>query len=265
MRPGPRTAWISGAGSGIGYALCLALLARGDRVWAIDRQATGLRRLKAAVGSHADLTTVELDVSDAEAVTASQQALVARHGRIDMVFNNAGILAGGPVGAMRMDDWRRIIDVNLWGVIHGSQAAWALMQAQGGGHIVNTASSAGLMPVAGMAAYTASKHAVVGLSTTLREEGRALGIRVSCVIPGLVDTGIFRSAINLDGHDTAAHIDRQPIGKITPAQAAQHILKGVERNQRLIIFPAYNRLLIWLYRLAPGLTGRLINRGAAPS
>ena len=134
------------------------------------------------------------------------------------------------------------------------------MLKQRNGHIINTASTAGLTPVANSTAYAATKHAVVGLSTSLREEARKYGVRVSVVIPGLVDTNIFTSATNLRGYDYDANIKRLPIRKISPEQAANAILRGVIRNQAYIIFPAYNRLIVFLYRLLPSFVGRLINQ-----
>jgi len=139
--------------------------------------------------------------------------------------------------------WQKVVDINLWGVIYGTQHGYALMLKQGHGHIVNTASTAGVAPVAKSTAYAATKHAVVGLSTSLREEGRAHGIRVSVAVAGLVDTGIFQAATNLKGHDYDAAMRKVPIRKITPAQAANAILKGVERNQQYIVFPGLNRLI----------------------
>jgi short-subunit dehydrogenase len=116
------------------------------------------------------------------------------------------------------------------------------------------------MPVARSTAYATTKHAVVGLSTSLREEGRPHGIRVSVAIPGLVDTRIFSAATNVGGHDYAAAIGKMPIGKISPQQAACAILAGVTHNRQYIVFPAYNRLIVGLSRMFPGFMGWLINR-----
>ena len=254
-----KAAVVSGAASGIGFALCHLLCARGALVHAFDRDAAGLERLRIACGSE-NLRASILDVADEKAVAALLGQVVEAHGHLDYLFNNAGIYMRGETENMTTDAWCRIVDVNLWGVIHGTQHGYALMLKQGYGHIVNTASTAGLTPLAKSVAYAATKHAVVGLSLSLREEARTHGIRVSVVVPGIVDTGIFASATSLRGQDIAAAMQRAPVGKISAEQAARTILQGVTANRRLIVFPFYNRALTWLYRLFPDALGRLINR-----
>jgi short-subunit dehydrogenase len=160
---------------------------------------------------------------------------------------------------MDPEAWKAIVDINLWGTIHGTQHAYAIMRKQGHGHIVNTASSAGVMPVARSAAYTATKHAVVGLSLALREEARPHGVRVSCTVPGLVDTPIFGRAKNLEGYDYEAAMRGLPVRKMTPEEAARATLRGVEANQQLIVYPFYNRVLWRLMRLFPSTMSWLIN------
>ncbi len=253
-----RTAVVTGGASGIGYALCRELCRRGARVYAADRSEAGLSRLRQECGT--GLSTALLDVTDEAAVGTLLQGVVAEHGRLDYLFNNAGIVVGGDFENMDGAAWRRIVDINLWGVIHGTQHGYALMLRQGGGHIVNTASTAGVMPVAKSTAYAATKHAVVGLSTSLREEARKHGIRVSIVVPGLVDTNIFGAATNLNGHNYSAAMDKVPFRKISPDQAARSILAGVAANRQYIVFPGYNRAIVLLNRLAPGIMGWLINR-----
>ena len=256
-----KSAVVTGGASGIGYALCRELCARGATVYAADLSETGLARLKQDCADAA-LTAIKLDVTDEAAVKSLLARAVTEHGRLDYLFNNAGIVVGGDFEKMDSATWRKIVDINLWGVVHGSQHGYALMLKQRHGHIVNTASTAGVSPVAKSTAYATTKHAVVGLSTSLREEARLHGIFVSVVIPGLVDTNIFSTATNLKGHDYDAAMKRVPIGKISPLQAAQAILAGVARNRQFIVFPAYNRVIVGLTRLMPGFMGWLINRAA---
>lgn len=256
-----KIAIVTGGASGIGHALCRELCRRGAHVYAADLNEAGLTRLQEECGQQ-KLHTARLNVTDEIAVKALIDRVVAEQGRLDYLFNNAGIVVGGDFEAMDFSAWKKIIDINLWGVIYGTQHGYVAMVKQGHGHIINTASTAGVMPVAKSTAYAATKHAVVGLSTSLREEGRKHGIRVSVVIPGLVDTNIFAGATNLAGHDYADAISRVPIGKISPAQAAQAILQGVEANRQYIVFPAYNRIIVGLSRLLPGVMGWLINRQA---
>jgi NAD(P)-dependent dehydrogenase (short-subunit alcohol dehydrogenase family) len=253
-----KVAIVTGAASGIGAALCSELARRGATVHAADREEAGLERLLAA-NRDRDLHGHPLNVTDESAVEALLEKVSADGGRLDYLFNNAGIVVGGDFEQMDADTWRRIVDVNLWGVVHGTQHGYAVMRRQGFGHIVNTASTAGVLPVARSVAYATTKHAVVGLSVSLREEARRHGVNVSVVIPGLVDTNIFASATNVGGHDYAKAMDRVPFGKITPDAAAAHILAGVSRNRAFITFPAYNRVLVALHRLAPGPMARVIN------
>ncbi|MGH9136569.1 MAG: SDR family NAD(P)-dependent oxidoreductase [Acidimicrobiales bacterium] len=254
-----RVAVVTGAASGIGAALCRELCRRTAIVYAADVNEQGLAQ-RAADAADATLHTKVVDVTEEASVMALLDEAAAEQGRLDYVFNNAGIVVGGNFEDMDPTAWRKIVDVNLWGVVHGTQRAYAVMRRQGHGHIVNTASTAGVLPVARSTAFAATKHAVVGLSTSLREEGRRHGIRVSAVVPGLIDTNIFAAATTVGGHDYAAAIERVPLGKISPAQAADHILAGVAKNKALIVFPASNRVIVGLHRVMPRFTGRVVNR-----
>lgn len=252
-----QSAVVTGAASGIGKALALALLQQGATVFAADRDEAGLQAL--LTEANGQLHTRKLDVTDEQAVQTLLQDAVKTHGTLDLLFNNAGIVVSGHFEDMTPVVWQKIIDINLWGVIHGTQHGYRIMQQQGHGHIINTASTAGITPVAGSIPYAATKHAVVGLSTSLREEARKHNIRVSVVIPGLVDTGIFASATTVNQYDYLGQIRRVPLRKISPEQAATAIVQGVMRNKAFIVFPAYNRWLVMLYRLMPSIIGRLIN------
>ncbi|MFF0607040.1 SDR family NAD(P)-dependent oxidoreductase [Nocardia tengchongensis] len=253
------TAIVTGAASGIGRALVTRLLGHGARVYAVDRDAAGLDAL--AASSSGELTTLVVDVTARESLAEVVERVIADHGRLDYMFNNAGIVVGGDFADMTDATWRKIVDINFWGVVHGTHLAYARMLEQGGGHIVNTASSAGVMPVARSTAYAATKHAVVGLSTSLRAEAAEHGIKVSVVLPGVVDTGIFDNAVNLPGYSYRASIDKLPFAKVTPLDAADAILHGVAKNKQYISFPAYNRIIIGLNRLLPDVMAPIINRG----
>jgi NAD(P)-dependent dehydrogenase (short-subunit alcohol dehydrogenase family) len=240
-----KVAIVTGAASGIGAALCSELARRGATVHAADREEAGLERLLAA-NRDRDLHGHPLDVADESAVEALLEKVSADGGRLDYLFNNAGIVVGGDFEQMDADTWRRIVDVNLWGVVHGTQHGYAVMRRQGFGHIVNTASTAGVLPVARSVAYATTKHAVVGLSVSLREEARRHGVNVSVVIPGLVDTNIFASATNVGGHDYAKAMDRVPFrqdhsgcGRRTHprrclAQPRVHHVPGVQPRSRRV-------------------------------
>jgi short-subunit dehydrogenase len=191
-------------------------------------------------------------VTDAAAVAACVDETAAERGGLDLLFNNAGIGLLGETEECSLDDWNAVLDVNVRGVVHGVAAAYPLMVKQGRGHIVNVASVAGLIPTPHFVAYSASKHAVVGLSVGLREEARAKGVRVSCACPGFVNTGIQDAAkmVNIDREKAKAEVAATAT---TPERCARAILRGVRRDRALILVTGYARIAHWLYRWAPWL------------
>ena len=196
-----KVAIVTGGASGIGRGLSEELARQGAIVIVADinvKQAKEVAQAIENAGGRAQ--AMSLDVSDGTAVKIFVDAVANEHQRIDFVFNNAGVVIGGEVQDMSPDNWSHIINVNLWGVIHGVQAAYPLMVKQGFGHIINTASLAALVPWPGTAAYAATKHGVLGFSTSLRAEAADLGVRVSVVCPGFIDTDIYQKAtyINID-------------------------------------------------------------------
>jgi len=248
---------VTGAASGIGHELARQLLDCGARVTALDLNAAGLAGLQQSCAAPAgQLDTRCVDVTDREALAAAIDAAAA-HGGLDFIFNNAGIAVFEEVQAMTPQQWQRIVDVNIRGVIHGTDIAYRLMCAQGHGHIVNTASAAGLIPVPLMTAYTMSKHAVVGLSMALREEGARHNVRVSAICPGGVDTNIYHAA-DSRAFDTAAMYRNAKPMSLSTRQAVHIILRGVARNRAKIIFPRSMQLAVLLHALAPRLYSRLM-------
>jgi NAD(P)-dependent dehydrogenase (short-subunit alcohol dehydrogenase family) len=171
-------------------------------------------------------------------------------GRIDFFFNNAGVNLCAELRDTSLDDWSLLIDVNLRGVVHGVHAAYPIMRKQGFGHIVNTASAAGLVPAAAEGAYAATKHAVVGLSMALRVEAEAFGVKVSVVCPGLVDTPILDSTkyVKLDPEVIRKVAPEKPI---PPRKAAQLILRGVDSNVFFVVLTLTTHALWLLHRYAP--------------
>jgi NAD(P)-dependent dehydrogenase (short-subunit alcohol dehydrogenase family) len=196
-----RTAVVTGAGSGIGRALCLRFAAEGANVVLADVQPDALEeseRLVRAAGAAGTLAQVT-DVADWGSVEELARAAVSRFERVHIVCNNAGVGGGGLIGDQHLVDWRWVINVNLWGVIHGVQAFLPLLQAHGeDAHIVNTASVAGLVAGPGLGPYNASKFAVVAISETLHHElalaGSKVGVTVLC--PGTVRTNIASAQRN---------------------------------------------------------------------
>ena len=187
-----RVAFITGGASGIGAALTSKLTDAGAEVWIADRQFGVAEQLARRLDAgDAAVHAVELDVRDPVAFEQAIARTVQTSGRIDFLFNNAGIGIGGEIDALSLEDWNDIIDVNLRGVIHGVRAAYPVMIRQGSGHIVNTASMAGLVTTSAQAGYSATKHAVVALSKTMRVEAATHGVRVSVLCPGVVRTPIL--------------------------------------------------------------------------
>lgn len=244
-----QVAIVTGGASGIGAALCRALAARGLAVVVADINAAGAEAVAAAIRQRGGTAAARhVDVADASSVTQLVQHTVATHRRIDFMFSNAGIAVTADARDLRPEHWRRLIDVNLLGVIHGVQAAYPFMAQQGHGHIVNTASLAGLLPYPTNLPYATTKHAVVGLSLALRIEAADLGVRVSVVCPGFVQTGIGAASPTLNVNDEPMQHEL-PFKFMDADDAAQRILAGVWRNQPVIVFPFYARVLWWAYRL----------------
>jgi short-subunit dehydrogenase len=151
------------------------------------------------------------------------------------------------------EDWRNIVDVNLWGVIHGSRVAVRHMVPRGTGHIINVASMSGLFPVPMTTAYATTKHAVVGLSTCLRAELADLGVAVTVVCPGLTDTAIWQVS-PIRSADRKRLLDALPFRYESAERVAAAILEGAARRRAMVVVPAHARLLWWLNRAAPGPT-----------
>jgi NAD(P)-dependent dehydrogenase (short-subunit alcohol dehydrogenase family) len=243
---------ITGAASGIGFALSQELCAQGAVVVLADKDAAGLSTAIASLGdARLRATPAVVDVTDAAAVSRLIQDVVARHGRLDYLFNNAGIGVVGDARDLSIEDWRTVIETNLFGTVHGVAAAYPVMTGQGFGHIVNTASLAGLVPSPGEISYSASKYAVVGLSESLRIEAGDLGVKVSVVCPGLIDTPLLRN-FKLIGIDRQQLLQLLP-GLMAPERCAREILRGVERNRPVILVTSMAWWFWRINRISPGL------------
>ncbi len=247
---------ITGGASGIGRGFGEALAARGCEVVLADLQIDLAREAAAGINaSGGKATAVEVDVVDREAVVSVVQQTVERCDRLDYMFNNAGIVVFGEASEFEIRDWEQSIDVNLRGVIHGVDAAYRVMLDQGFGHIINTASIAGLMPWPMEIGYSATKHAVVGLTTSLRAEAACAGVRVSALCPGLVRTPIIH------GGKYGRWIRDYPIDKVTEFMESTRpypldkfvplALKQIARNKAIIVIPLMFRVLWRMYRISP--------------
>jgi len=249
-----RVAIVTGGGSGIGAALSRALAARGDTVVVADIDGAAAEKVAGEIGGTA--VAAKVDVRDAAGVQALVDDAVDQHGRLDIMANNAGIAVGGDVLELTLAHWDRIIDINLRGVVHGIQAAYPVMARQRSGHIVNTASMAGLTAPAYLAPYVAVKHAVVGLSLSLREEAKAHNVNVTAVCPFWIDTPILDTSgpddlpkpKSLEGgvRETA-----KKMGIYSPDALAQDIIRGIDRKKAMVVAPRRGRMIWRMARVSP--------------
>lgn len=256
-----KVALITGGASGIGAALATKMADLGSDVWIADRQADVAEELAATLrAGGANAHAIELDVRDFAAFEAAVDRVVQTSGALDYLFNNAGIGIGGEIDSFTIDDWNTIIDVNLRGVVNGIQAAYPVMIRQGRGHIVNTASLAGLITMTAQAGYSATKHAVVALSNTLRLEAQRHGVQVSVLCPGVVRTPILAGG-KYGYNTTASPQDMAALGEklrpISPEAFADKSLRAVLRGDALIVVPRWWKALWYLERLSPALSMRI--------
>lgn len=258
-----KVAIITGAASGIGAALARHLAGAGARVVVADRQAPLAESVAAAIrASGGNAVGAELDVREQAAVTRLVSDTLERWGSIDFFFNNAGIGVGGDAATYSQADWDDVIDVNLRGVIHGIRAVYPVMIKQQSGHIINTASSAGLVTSAGLTSYAATKHAVVGLSKSLRVEGKFYGVRVSVLCPGAIRTPILSGGKYGRMNFNAAGLTElnklwERVRPMDPEVLAPKVAAAVARNQAIIVLPAWWKLLWYLERISPLLSSKI--------
>lgn len=251
------TAIVTGGASGIGRALSEELAKRGCEVVSVDLQSELAEEVASEIRiSGGKAKAVTIDVTDYSAMEQLAQETVARTGRLDFIFNNAGIVIGGPIDRLGIEDWNQIVDVNLRGVINGIQATYPIMMKQGFGHIINTASMAGFMVGPGNAPYTTTKYAVVGLSKSLRAEAAQMGIRVSVICPGVIRTPILEGGgkygkILLDIPPKELQRMFERLKPMSPNLFAKKVLKSVAKNKAIIIVPSWWKLFWWIHRLSP--------------
>lgn len=247
-----KVAIVTGGASGLGRALCEELGRRGAKVVPVDINQEGAEQVASNIRqAGGEATYAYLDVTLYENATRIVTDIVKKYGRLDLIFNNAGTAIQGETRDLTVHHWREVIDINLLGVIYGAIAAYAVMEKQGGGQIVNIGSLAGLIPVPKEIPYCTSKWAVVGFSNSLRVEGADLGIKVNLVCPGMMQTPIHEttSLVNVEREKLSLPMPKKYF--LEPSKAARVILRGVARNRSIIIFPLYARLTWWLYRLNP--------------
>ncbi|MFW2389556.1 MAG: SDR family NAD(P)-dependent oxidoreductase [Polyangiales bacterium] len=251
--PKPLRAVVTGAGSGLGRAMSLDLAKRGASLLISDIDSSSAEQTAEQVrGLGAQAEVMTCDVTDRDAVFALLEETEKRLGGIDFIANNAGVAVGGSFDEISIEDWRWAIDINLWGVIYGCQAAVAKMRPQGRGYILNVASAAGLVAPPAMSAYNVSKAGVVSLSETLFAEYKAQGIRVSVLCPTFFRTKIIESGRGATSEKEDAQVIRwMERSKVQAADVAKAAIDSV-RDGKLYVQPMRDGRMAWrLKRTAP--------------
>ena len=255
-----KIAFVTGGASGIGAAFSTKLVDGGAEVWIADRQIGPAQELAQRLNSSGTKAhAIELDVRSYPSFERAVAEAVEQSGRIDYLFNNAGIVVGGEVDSYTLDDWNDVFDVNLRGVVHGIQAVYPIMIRQHSGHIVNTASMAGLVPSPGSASYTATKHAVAALSMVLRLEAERHNVQVSVLCPGAIRTPILAGGEfgRVSGFSDEELLKFwEPFLPMAPEKFAERALRAVLRGDAIIVVPAWWKALWYLERLSPSLSRR---------
>lgn len=256
---------ITGGASGIGRAIAEELIKRGGEVILADLQFELAEEVAEAIRqSGGKATAYELDVSDFSAIERLIDATIKRTGRLDFMFNNAGIGVGGNFELHTIEDWDRVLDVNLKGVVYGTHAAFKIMLDQGYGHIINTSSIAGILPLVGVASYTVSKTGVVGLTKALRAEAALQNIRVSLLVPGVVRTPILEGGKYGKLYPGVTAEEQREIWEslkpIHPETFAVKALNAIAKNKAIIIIPSWWKMFWRLDRMFPLLGIRLATK-----
>jgi NAD(P)-dependent dehydrogenase (short-subunit alcohol dehydrogenase family) len=255
---------VTGAGSGIGRATARLFARLGAKVHVVDisseRADQVVREIQAAggnAGAHA------VDCADHAAVEALAERVFAEDGRVDVLHNNAGIGHAGPVEETTLEDWRRVIEVNLMGTVHGVHAFVPRLLRQGGpAHVVNTASMAGLVAAGEMAPYVTTKFGVVGMTEALNAELSPRGIHVSAICPGIIDTAIvddavFRGEQADRADDTRSFYRRRGA---SPEVVAEAVVDAVRRKRLIVPVPRWHVVPAWMIKRASPRAAQFISR-----
>ena len=267
-----RVAAITGAGSGIGRALANALARRGAHLSLSDIDDAGLAEtVTRCEGFGVKITSQYLDVADRDAVYAWADRVAADHGSVNLVFNNAGVALGATVESMSYEDFEWLMNINFWGVVHGSKAFLPHLKESGQGHIVNLSSVFGLISVPTQSAYNAAKFAVRGFTDSLRMELEIEGANVSVttIHPGGIKTNIARnarmdaSAYDIAGDPEKAVRDFERAFITSPETAAEQILTAVRRDRRRALIGPDAKVIDLVSRLPATLYQTVLTCGAA--
>jgi butyryl-CoA dehydrogenase len=266
-----RVAAITGAGSGIGRALARDLAHRGAHLALSDIDEVGLAEtVVLCEGLGVKVTSQRVDVADRAAVYAWADQVVDDHGKVNVIFNNAGVALGATIEAMSYEDFEWLMSINFWGVVHGTKAFLPHLKAAGEGHIVNLSSVFGLISVPSQSAYNAAKFGVRGFTDALRMELDVdkCGVSSTTVHPGGIKTNIARNArmdpsvVVLAGDAERARHQFDKLAMTSPEKAARQILAAVENNKRRALIGPDAKVIDVISRLPAGLYQRVLARGA---
>ncbi len=258
-----KVAVVTGAASGIGAATARLLARHGARVHVVDIDGEGAQRVAAGIGGAA--AAHQVDTTDPQALETLAERVFAADGAVDILHNNAGVGHAADIASTTAADWRRVIDVNVLGVAYGVTAFVPRMLAQGrSSHIVNTASGAGLVPLAQMVPYTTSKFAVVGMSEAMHAELSPQGIKVTALCPGVIDTNIVATSVMrgeaAEKQDRAVAFYRKR--GVSPDVVAAAVLDVIGRHRLVVHVPVSHVLPGALaHRISPRLTQAAARNG----
>lgn len=244
---------ITGAASGLGRALALAMASKGCRIGVVDIDMEGaeetLRMVERAGGSG---EIHELDVRVAIDWEATAEHFFKSWGGVDVLVNNAGVVSVGHVGDIPIEDWEWIFSINFWGMVYGCHTFIPRMKAQGGGHIVNVASAAGLLCMLEMAPYNTTKAAVIALSHTLRGELAPAGIGVTAVCPMFFNTHLLDNMRYTDEFEPEFARTTFENARMTADEVAEAVVKAVEKGKLYAVPQASGKMFWALTRMSPG-------------
>jgi len=252
-----KVAAITGAGSGMGRALALELAARGCAVAIADIGVAALNETQSLLQSASvEVSSHVVDVADRAAMEQFAADVVRIHGKVNLVFNNAGVSVTNSVEKLSYDDFEWLMNINFWGVVHGTKAFLPYLRQVDEAHIINTSSIFGVVAFPSQSAYNASKFAVRGFTEALRQELADTHIGVSCVQPGGVKTNIVKTSRYYAVDNEAPTKDEltktfEELAALTPRDAAMQILRGVEGNRGRVLVGRDAKLLAWVQRLFP--------------
>ncbi len=252
---------ITGAGSGIGRELAVELARSGARLAISDINEERVKETAGLLGKDADVKTDILDVSSWEDFQQYGDAVVGHFGRVDYIFNNAGITLFATVENSSIADYERLLGINMWGMIYGTKVFLPVFRKQGSGHVINMSSTAGLVTTPTQSAYNVSKFAIRGFTECLAREMEGTGIKVSCIHPGGVATNIVKDQKFGEG---AGELEKEKLSafaeilsNLSASDAARSMLKGVAKGKRRILVGSDARIVDIIARLFPVFSGKI--------